>query len=339
MYNIEDTVFELFDDNFIDINYEKGNFYFESHIDYEDALDILDKNNISYTKDDNTLIISLNSLNESLGDDYSNIELIDNFEFENQMKNGLPGIYPLNKFINALNNIGKDKFKCRTTRFGKNISLADIQDENFSLDRNGWTIFRDWDTSLKGFDEVYICIKNNAITETYTDDELDKLQKKTFNQQKILNIYRRKKYRDSRLFAHTRCTNCGREKKVFLSNLVSDPDKYGSCICSDTNIESKLDTINGLYKGNKKLSSNTSGYTGVYFVSKYRGEAYNKWRAYIEIDGKRTYLGDFTSKGKAIKARKKAAQKGIKWYKEHKNDFMKANRRRKNKYRKNHKTN
>lgn len=240
MYNIEDKIFELFDENFIDINYNNGVFSFSTDIDFEDAVNILKEKSIDFTSDQNSLTISINT---------------------------------------------------------------------------------------------------EKLNETYTDDELDKLEKKTFNQQKILNIYRRTKYGDSRLFAHTRCTNCGREKKLFLSNLINDPEKYGSCICSDTNIESKLDTINGLYKGSKKLSSNTSGYTGVYFVSKYKGEAYNKWRAYIEIDGKRTYLGDFKSKGRAIKARKKAAQKGIKWYQEHKNDFMKTTRKRNKRYRKNHKTN
>ena len=152
----------------------------------------------------------------------------------------------------------------------------------------------------------------DKLEETYSQEELDKLVGKTFNQQKILNIYRRQKYNDSRLFAHTRCVNCGREKKVFLSNLINDPDKYGSCVCSDVNVDSKLDNIEDLYDGSKKLSNNTSGYTGVSYVKTYKGELYDKWRAYIEIDGKRTYLGDFSSKSAAVRARKKAAEKGLK---------------------------
>lgn len=150
------------------------------------------------------------------------------------------------------------------------------------------------------------------LQETYDDEELDKMVGKKYNQHKILNIYRRVKYNSPRLFAHTRCTNCGREKRVFLSNLITNPDKYGSCVCSDTNIEARMDNIEDLFDGSKRLSSNTSGYTGVSFVKNYRGEPYNKWRAYIEIDGKRTYLGDFSSKSKAIKARKAAAIKGLK---------------------------
>ena len=69
-------------------------------------------------------------------------------------------------------------------------------------------------------------VNEENIDETYSDEELDKLVGKTFNQQKIQNIYRRQKYNDSRLFAHTRCVKCGREKKVFLSNLINDPEKY-----------------------------------------------------------------------------------------------------------------
>lgn len=173
---------------------------------------------------------------------------------------------------------------------------------------------------------------NNPVTETYDDKELDNMVGKVYNIQKIDNIFRRKKYGDTKLFAHTVCTKCGREKTVFLSNLVSDPDKYGSCICSDTNIEAKIDNIDALYSGRKKLASNTSGYTGVSFVKTYKGEPYNKWRAYIEVDGTRTYLGDFTSKAKAIKARKEAGEKGIKWYKDNRNKLLRDIRRKSKKY-------
>lgn len=175
-------------------------------------------------------------------------------------------------------------------------------------------------------------IEEDYLEETYSDEELDDMIGKVYNLQKIQNIYRRKKYDDERLFAHTVCTNCGREKRVFLSNLINDPDKYGSCICSDTNIDAKIDNIQQLYNGSKKIASNTSGYTGVSFVKTYRGEPYNKWRAYIEVDGVRTYLGDFTSKAKAIKARKEAGEKGIKWYKDNRNKLMRDMRRKTKKY-------
>lgn len=167
-----------------------------------------------------------------------------------------------------------------------------------------------------------------TLTETYDEDELSDFKDKIFNIQKIENIYRRKKYGEKQLFARCTCTKCGREKRVFLSNLINDPEKYGSCICSDTYIDSKIDKISKMYSNKKKLSNNTSGYTGVSYVKSYGGEPYNKWRAYIEIDGKRNYLGDFTSKNDAVEARKEAGEKGIKWYRENRSKLIKDVRRR-----------
>ena len=180
--------------------------------------------------------------------------------------------------------------------------------------------------------EALIATKDKCLEETYSDEELDDMIGDVYNIQKIENIYRRKKYDDSRLFAKTVCTKCGREKRVFLSNLINDPEKYGSCICSDTNIDAKIDNIQQLYSGEKKIASNTSGYTGVSFVKNYNNKPYNKWRAYIDIDGVRTYLGDFDTKAKAIKARKAAGEFGIKWYKENKNRLMRDMRKKTKKY-------
>lgn len=170
------------------------------------------------------------------------------------------------------------------------------------------------------------------LQETYSKEELKALVGKVYNLQKIENIYRRKKYNDQRLFAHTVCTQCGREKRVFLSNLLKNPEKYGSCICSDTNIDGKIDYVTKLYTNTKKLKNNTSGYTGVSFVKTYAGEPYNKWRAYIDVDGTRTYLGDFDSKEDAIAARKEAGEKGVKWYKENRNKLQKQVRKKTKKY-------
>ena len=175
-------------------------------------------------------------------------------------------------------------------------------------------------------------VNEDLVTETYSDEEIDKLIGKTFNLQKIENIYRRKKYSTPQLFAHSRCVKCGREKRVILSNLINDPDKYGSCICSDKNLDSRIDNVSQLYSNKKRLSTNTSGYTGVSFVKNYAGEPYNKWRAYIEVDGTRTYLGDFDTKKEAIKARKEAGEKGIKWYKENRSKLVKNVRKRTKKY-------
>ena len=194
--------------------------------------------------------------------------------------------------------------------------------------------YKTLEEALKNFhtEDENIEITEAAIEETYSDEELDDMVGKVYNCHKIENIYRRKKYGEDRLFAHTVCINCGRDKKVFLSNLVNDPDKYGSCICSDTSIDAKIDNIQQLYSGEKKIASNTSGYTGVSFVKTYRGEPYNKWRAYIDIDGQRIYLGDFDSKAKAIKARKEAGENGIKWYKDNRNKLTRDMRKKTKKY-------
>lgn len=171
-------------------------------------------------------------------------------------------------------------------------------------------------------------IQEDTLEETYSDEELDKMVGKIYNIRKIDKWYRT----EGKLYAHTICKNCGREKDVFLSNLVNDPEKYGSCICSDSNVDGKIDYAKSLYSGNRKLKSNTSGYTGVSFVKFYKGQAYNKWRAYIEIDGKRTYLGDFDKKKDAIAARKEAGEKGISWYKANRSKLVRNMRRKTKKY-------
>lgn len=108
--------------------------------------------------------------NESLDTDLSDIELINKFDFENKRINGLPGFVSIKNFINALNKIGKDKFKCRVSTFGKNISYKDIIDDWYAIKKNGWVITRDWDKSLPDgkFNEVYVCekIKNESLKES-----------------------------------------------------------------------------------------------------------------------------------------------------------------------------
>lgn len=110
------------------------------------------------------------------------------------------------------------------------------------------------------------------LTETYSKEELDKLVGKTFNQRKLLSYY---KYQ-GKLLAKTKCTKCGGEKTVYLSNLVKDPEKYGSCNCSNKKINSLIQYTKDLYNNHKQLSSNTSGTTGVSFIANRNGKTYNK---------------------------------------------------------------
>lgn len=221
--------------------------------------------------------------------------------------------------------------------FGDSESGYNLKDtsENREFILNDWMDETGEDLADKIFSEGLNeedALNEEVIDETYSKDELKKLIGKTYNQQKVENIYRRKKYGDRRLFAHTKCNKCGREKKVYLSNLINDTKKYGSCICSNENIDSKIDYASKLYTNVKKLRNNTSGYTGVSFVKNYGGQLYNKWRAYIEVDGKRTYLGDFTNKADAIRARKVAGEQGVKWYRANKNRIMRDVRKKSKKF-------
>ena len=175
-------------------------------------------------------------------------------------------------------------------------------------------------------------LEEECLEETYSDEELDDMIGNVYNLQKIQDWYRKEKYGASRLYAKCVCTSCGREKEVFLSNLINDPEKFGSCVCSEENVDAQIDYAQSLYTGGRKLSSNTSGYTGVSFVKTYAGEPYNKWRAYIEVDGKRTYLGDFDLKKDAVAARKVAAKNGVKWYKENRNKILRDTRRKTKKF-------
>ena len=183
-----------------------------------------------------------------------------------------------------------------------------------------WDEFEKWLKDTKGIELIEPEDDLNEtvdMVETYSEEELRKMEGKVFNQQRLLNTYRSSKYGISQLFAHTKCTKCGKEKRVLLSNLVKDPEKYGSCKCSEENEEGRARKIVKIYKGKEKLPTNTSGYTGVYHLKTYNGKPYDKWRAVIEIDGEKKFLGDFDTRREAADARKKAAKEGVKWYKKH----------------------
>ena len=108
------------------------------------------------------------SLEESAN--YSNIPLVDSLSYYNNKLNRLPGL-DVAELVKTLDKIAEyfgPKFKIRSTKFGRNISWGDIKDEWMSLRRNGWSISQDYDSSLPGFNEVYICSKianNESLTE------------------------------------------------------------------------------------------------------------------------------------------------------------------------------
>lgn len=98
-------------------------------------------------------------LNESFGKDYSDIPEIKSINYKERINNGLPGISNMKAFIKALEEVGEPKFKIRSSRFP--LSHGDIKDEWMDIKRHGWSISQTWDSSLSGFNEVYICKKLN----------------------------------------------------------------------------------------------------------------------------------------------------------------------------------
>ena len=69
----------------------------------------------------------------------------------------LPGITNQNELVKALNSVGLDKFKVRVNRVG--FSEADRKDSWMDMKRKGWSIDHAWDSSLDGFNEIYIFTK------------------------------------------------------------------------------------------------------------------------------------------------------------------------------------
>lgn len=305
--------------SYSDWNENEGNFKFDSSMDFDKGWNVLS----SYTKalrvNPATLDIAIQfeDMEEAITDNLHKEGLVEDCSLEE-------------KIVESYKNLYLDLAEEPTIEQMLEDLCGDYPNCPQELKEQVTTFLSDSEEDLD----------NETLNETYTKKELKKFKNKTFNQQKVINVYRKKKYGQKHLYAHTRCKNCGREKRVFLSNLIKDPKKYGSCVCSDTNINGRLGTIKDLFKGKKLLSSNTSGYTGVYWLSHYRGQNYGMWRAYIEVDGHRTYLGDFASKSKAVRARKLAAKKGLKWYKDNKDEFMATSRRKHKKTRRgNHKKN
>ena len=113
-----------------------------------------------------------------------------------------------------------------------------------------------------------------------------------------------------------RC-DCGQETVVGQTLLQSGKTKSCGCLQRQMYAEN-LKLIDGtsvtLLEGSRKrlLSSNTSGYTGVY-----QTKANGKWAAQITFKGKTYYLGSYDRKEDAVKARKRGEEMHaafLEWY-------------------------
>lgn len=119
---------------------------------------------------------------------------------------------------------------------------------------------------------------------------------------------------------HWRCRcDCGKETVVNQTLLQSGKTKSCGCL----QVKTYRDNLK-LFEGtsvtllerrkNRLLSSNTSGYTGVYFNQK-RGV----WAAQITFKGKTYYLGSYSNKQEAVKARQRGEEMHdsfLEWYHE-----------------------
>lgn len=100
-------------------------------------------------KDNNML------LRENLDNDYSNIPEVKALNYVVR-GNGysMPGINNIKQFVKALEDTGYDEFKIRTSRCP--ISNEDLKDSWLDLKKLGWGGSKTWDTSLSGFNEIFL---------------------------------------------------------------------------------------------------------------------------------------------------------------------------------------
>ena len=111
--------------------------------------------------------------------------------------------------------------------------------------------------------------------------------------------------------------DCGKEMVVGHTLLISGKTKSCGCLQAEIYREN-LKLIGGtsitlLEAGrNRLISSNTSGYTGVY-----QNRRSGKWVAQITFKGKTYYLGSYLDKNEAVKARKRGEEMHddfLEWY-------------------------
>lgn len=123
--------------------------------------------------------------------------------------------------------------------------------------------------------------------------------------------------RQGQYYWRCRC-DCGRETEVRQSSLLSGKTKSCGCLQARVVVDNMKfvegTSVTLLEKaGERLLSTNTSGHTGVYWREKS-----GKWVAQIGFKGKTCYLGSYTRIEDAVKARKAAEERlygpFLQWY-------------------------
>lgn len=135
--------------------------YEEAQEKFGAIVDKLEDEEEMYLDDVDTVVdkLSKGEYDESLDEAFdvkenlSDIELVDRLNFKNR-RSSLPGINNMKEFISALEEVGKNKFKVRSNKTG--FSESDMKDSWMAINRKGWSIYKAWDSSLDGFNEVYV---------------------------------------------------------------------------------------------------------------------------------------------------------------------------------------
>lgn len=138
-----------------------------------------------------------------------------------------------------------------------------------------------------------------------------------FTGQKFGRLTAIKKVDGDKRYCYWLCKcDCGNEKIVKISNLKNGIIKSCGCLLEEILQKDISNKVKEKYVENTNLnnisntelrSDNKSGVTGVHWCNKR-----NKWVAQIVVQKKSIYLGQFSEKSKAIKARKDAEEKYFK---------------------------
>lgn len=130
---------------------------------------------------------------------------------------------------------------------------------------------------------------------------------KTFHRLKVVKEFGRDAW--GQVLWECECS-CGSDKKVIVTG--NDLKRGNTKSCGCLNREKKVETIKkqtvnhsniNVIKSKKISKKNTSGIRGVCPTKN------GRWRAYIGHKGKNIFLGEFSRKEDAVKARKKAEEK------------------------------
>jgi hypothetical protein len=150
------------------------------------------------------------------------------------------------------------------------------------------------------------CVRNEKAKKMCAEKKKD-LSGKRFGKLTVIGDSGKRKH--AQVVWHCRC-DCGEKAYVTGANLKSGRTLSCGCLLSETIKKTLLEVqdknlkegTNLLCLNSNMYKNNTSGTKGVYLNK-------GKWQALIMFKNKRIYLGEYSDKNDAIKARKNAEEK------------------------------